>query len=113
MQEREIAGLFCFRIAYTLCIGVIWGFLPVLADAELSLSSASIGFLVMLGIFISGLIQIPMGWVADRFHKKAMVVSGGAVVSYAVLSYLWANSFQDLVLASVFLASAGASACRR
>jgi multidrug resistance protein len=107
MQEREIAGLFCFRIAYTLCIGVIWGFLPVLADTELSLSSASIGFLVMLGIFISGLIQIPMGWVADRFNKKAMVVSGGAVVSYAVLSYLWANSFQDLVLASVFFGIGG------
>ena len=107
LMEKEISGLFCFRMAYTLCIGVIWGFLPVLADSQLSLSSASIGFLVMLGIFISGLIQIPMGWIADRFHKQAMVIFGGAVVSYAVLSYFWAVTFKDMVLASVLFGIGG------
>ena len=107
LKEKEITGLFCFRLAYTLCIGVIWGFLPVLADSQLSLSSASIGFLVMLGIFISGLIQMPMGWIADRFYKQAMVIFGGAVVSYAVLSYFWADTFNDMVLASVLFGIGG------
>jgi MFS family permease len=106
-RNREIAGLFYFRFAYTLCIGVIWGFLPVLADAQLSLSSAAIGFLVMLGIFISGLIHVPMGWIADRVNKKLLVISGGLMVSYAVLSYFWAGSFQAMVLASVIFGIGG------
>lgn len=106
-RNREIAGLFYFRFAYTLCIGVIWGFLPILADAQLSLSSANIGFLVMLGIFISGLIHVPMGWVADRVNKKILVITGGLMVSYAVLSYVWAGSFQAMVLASVIFGIGG------
>jgi MFS family permease len=107
VRNREIAGLFFFRFAYTACIGIIWGFLPVLADAELSLSSTTIGFLVMLGIFVSGIIQLPMGYVADHLNKKAMVIFGGALVSGAILSYLWADHVSEMVLASVMFGVGG------
>jgi DHA1 family multidrug resistance protein-like MFS transporter len=107
IRSRDIAGVFVFRFSYTLCIGVIWGFLPVLAAAQLSLSSAAIGFLVMLGIMVSGIIQVPMGWVADRTNKTVLVITGGIGVSYAVLSYLWAESFADMVLASILFGVAG------
>ena len=60
-RNREIAGLFFFRFAYTACIGIIWGFLPVMADADLDLSSSLIGVLVMLGVLVSGVVQVPMG----------------------------------------------------
>ena len=33
LADRIIAGLFFFRLAYTACIGIIWGFLPVFADS--------------------------------------------------------------------------------
>lgn len=105
--DREVTGLFIFRFAYTLCIGVIWGFLPVLADIELSLSSAAIGFLVMLGILISGILHIPMGWVADRVDKKMLITAGGLLVSGAVWSYTYADSLQDMVLASVLFGVGG------
>ena len=105
--DREVTGLFFFRFAYTLCIGVIWGFLPVLADVELSLSSAAIGFLVMLGILISGMLHIPMGWVADRVDKKMLITAGGLLVSVAVWSYTKAYSLQDMVLASVLFGVGG------
>ena len=106
-RNREIAGLFFFRFAYTACIGIIWGFLPVLADTELALSSTTIGFLVMLGIFVSGIIQLPMGYVADRLNKKSMVIFGGALVSGAILSYLWADQVSEMVLASVMFGVGG------
>jgi len=48
--NSDMAGLFLFRLAYAACIGVIWSFLPILGDTEFSLSSASIGILVTLGI---------------------------------------------------------------
>ncbi len=107
IMNREVAGLFFFRFAYTLCIGIIWGFLPVLADAELSLSSASIGFLVMLGILISGLLHIPMGWLADRVDRKLLIVAGGLLVSYAVWSYTHAGSLYDMVWASALFGVGG------
>jgi MFS family permease len=107
VQNWEITGLFFFRFSYTACIGIIWGFLPVLANAELSLSSTSIGFLVMLGILISGIFQLPMGYLADRIKKKTMVISGGLLVSYAVFSYSWADQFSDMVLASFFFGIGG------
>ena len=106
-RNREIAGLFFFRFAYTACIGIIWGFLPVLADTELALSSTTIGFLVMLGIFVSGIIQLPMGYVADRLNKRSMVIFGGALVSGAILSYFWADQVSEMVLASVMFGVGG------
>ena len=33
IEDKVIAGLFLFRFAYTTCIGIIWGFLPLFADA--------------------------------------------------------------------------------
>lgn len=107
VRNREFAGLFFFRFAYTACIGIIWGFLPILATAELALSSTTIGFLVMLGIFVSGIIQLPMGYMADHLNKKSMVLFGGALVSGAILSYIWADSVSEMVLASVMFGVGG------
>lgn len=107
IRDRDIAGLFIFRFAYTTCIGVIWGFLPVFADAEFALSSSSIGVLVMLGVFVSGLIQTPMGILADKVNKRIMVATGGMIVAWAVFSFTWANGFRDLFLSNVFFGLGG------
>ena len=101
ISDPTIAGLFFFRMAYTACIGVIWAFLPVFADVEFSISASSIGLLVTLGVFVSGLGQIPMGWLADRFNRKVMMVLGGLVVSGAVYAFTLATGFWGLFAASV------------
>ncbi|MCP4690739.1 MAG: MFS transporter, partial [Desulfobacterales bacterium] len=93
LLDREIAGFFAFRLAYTSCISVIWGFLPVFAAAEFSMDSSSIGILLMVGIVVSGAIQTPMGWLADRIDKRAMVMTGGLIVCCAVYSFVWAGGF--------------------
>jgi MFS family permease len=107
LEDRNMAGLFLFRLAYAACIGVIWSFLPVLADAEFSLSSSSIGILVTLGVLSSGLLHVPMGLVADRVNRKTMIVSGGLIITYAIFSFEWANSFKDLVLACMLFGLGG------
>ncbi len=105
--DRTIAGLFLFRLAHTTCIGVIWGFLPVLADTEFFLSASATGILVMLGVFVSGLVQIPMGWVADRCNRKFMVVLGGLVTTGAVHAFTFAGGFWDMFWASVVFGLGG------
>jgi DHA1 family multidrug resistance protein-like MFS transporter len=101
LADRDIVALFVFRLAYTLCIGIIWTFLPVMADADFGLSSSAIGLLIMIGVLISGSIHIPMGVVADRVNKKRMVVLGGLIVTYSVWSFYGAAGFKDLLLSNI------------
>jgi len=107
LQDKEMAGLFLFRLAYAACIGVIWSFLPVLADLEFSLSSSAIGILVTIGVFTSGLLHLPMGFMADRVNRKMMVVTGGLIVTYAIFSFDWADTFGDLLMASILFGLGG------
>lgn len=107
LTDKELVGLFLYRLAYTACIGIIWGFLPVLADIEFSISSADIGALVMLGVFIAGLMHTPMGFVADRVNSKIMVIIGGLLTAYAVFAYKLAAGHSDLLYASIFFGLGG------
>ncbi len=110
VTDPDIAGLSFFRFAYTACIGVIWSFLPVFADTEFKLSNSLIGMLVMLGVLVSGLIQIPMGWLADRVSKKVMIVAGGLIVCHAMLSFTWATDLWDLIFAELLFGFGGGMA---
>ncbi|MCB2146880.1 MAG: MFS transporter [Deltaproteobacteria bacterium] len=107
LTDRTIAGLFLFRLAYTACIGIIWGFLPVFADVEFSISASAIGILVMLGVFVSGVVHVPMGWLADRLNRKAMVITGGLVVTGAVYAFSHASGFRDMFWASTVFGIGG------
>jgi len=107
LQDREIIGLFCFRLTYTACIGIIWGFLPVFADTQFALSSSNIGFLVMLGVFISGIIHLPMGYVADRISRRMMIVFGGMLVAGGMIYFTRSASLTDLIVASILFGLGG------
>jgi DHA1 family multidrug resistance protein-like MFS transporter len=110
LGDRVIIGLFIFRLAYTSGIGIIWGFLPVLADADFHLSSSQIGILVMLGVLVSGMIQAPMGYLADRMDRKILVVIGGILAGFAVFSYQWAGSYAHLLTSSILFGLGGGAA---
>jgi predicted MFS family arabinose efflux permease len=107
IKDREINGLFVFRFMYTACIGIIWGFLPVFADSVFSLSSSSIGVIVMLGVLTSGVLQTPMGYLADRGNKPLMIAVGGIIVVFSLFFFEWAGGFWDLFRASVVFGIGG------
>ncbi len=100
LKDRSLLGILLFRFVYVFCIGTLWCFLPVLATGT-GLSSTRTGILVMLGVFVSGILQVPMGMMADRTNKKRMAVIGGVMVSAAVLSFHWAVGFWALFTASI------------
>ncbi len=97
ITDWELGALVSFRYAYTACIGIIWCFLPLFADKHFGLSGSRIGFLVMLGIFVSGILQLPMGYAADRLNKKRMVIFGGAISSCGIFLPFFADSYYDLL----------------
>lgn len=110
VKDKGIISLFIFRYAYTSCIGIIWCFLPLFADTQFNLSSSLTGVLVMLGVFVSGLLHLPMGYAADRVSKKMMIFCGGLLSTFGMLIPLWAASFYDLVIAvSIFGIGGGIS----
>jgi DHA1 family multidrug resistance protein-like MFS transporter len=105
--DRNIATIFVFRFSHILCIGIVWAFLPLFAKLKFSISSSAIGFLIMLGVLVSGALHVPMGLLADKLSKRWMVVAGGLIVAGAVFSFIWVQSFWGLVWASIFFGIGG------
>jgi MFS family permease len=85
----------------------VWTFLPLLAHAEFKLSSSAIGVLVMLGVLISGVLQTPMGLLADRFNKRALIAVGGLVTAGAVFSFIHVQGFWGLFVANILFGLGG------
>ena len=110
VKDLDLFALFSFRYAYTACIGAVWCFLPLFADAVFGLSGARIGLLVMLGVFISGILQLPMGYAADRFSRRFLTLAGGTVAAAGMFLIYFAASFSDLLAAiSLFGVGGGIS----
>jgi MFS transporter, DHA1 family, multidrug resistance protein len=107
LKDRVTLALVVFRLTYTAAIGVIWGFMPILADIRLGLDSTGIGFLVMLGVFIAGCLNTPMGWVSDRYNRKLLVIVGGLVVCASLVLYTTAVAFEDLVWGGILFGIGG------
>lgn len=107
LADQVVSGLTIFRFAYTACIGVIWGFLPVFADSEFALSSSAIGVLVMLGVSVSGVLQPVLGLLADRIDRRFMATVGGTVVCCAVASFTWSTGFWDLFRSNLLFGVGG------
>ncbi|NVM57334.1 MAG: MFS transporter [Desulfobacterales bacterium] len=107
IRNRYIGALFMFRLAFTTCIGIIWAFLPLLADSEFNLSSSAIGVLIMLGVLTTGLLQTPMGLLADRLNKRVLIVVGGIVAAGAVFFFVHADGFRGLFVANILFGVGG------
>ena len=107
LKDKEVIGLFLYRVNYTACIGVLWGFLPVFADLYFGLTSSTIGILVMLGVFISGITHMPMGYVADRMNRRVLIITGGLVVGGGMIYFAQAKTLPDLIVASVVFGLGG------
>jgi DHA1 family multidrug resistance protein-like MFS transporter len=105
--DRDIASIFLFRFSHIVCIGIVWAFLPLFAKLKFSSSSSAIGLLIMLGVLVSGALNLPMGALADKLSKKWMVIAGGLIVACAVFSFEWVTGFWGLVWASIFFGIGG------
>jgi len=107
LRDRQVAGLFIYRFSYASCIGIAWGFLPLLADLEFNLTSSAIGFLLMLGTAVSGVLHIPMGYMADRIDKRLMIVIGGLTATAGFLFFARANNVNNLIWGNIIFGLGG------
>ena len=99
LRDPVLASLLFFRFAYTCCVGVIWCFLPVLASTRFAIDAEGIGFLVTTGVFVSGVLNGPMGWLSDRASRPAMILVGGLLVGIGMFLVEPATGIRGLVMA--------------
>ncbi len=110
VKNFTIMVLFLFRVCFTLCIGVMWTFLPLIASTRLGFSSTSIGALLSIHVLVSGIFQTPMGYLADRFSKKKMIVAGGILGIVSIFGLAKASDFWHIAIINALLGlSAGIS----
>ncbi len=102
-----VLSLFVVRFCFTICIGMVWAFVPLVADTRFGLSASAIGWVVMINVLVSGLLQSPMGRFADRFNKKVLIIGGCMVGIFSMLLFYHASSLAGLILANAVLGVAG------
>ncbi len=107
MKTKRVPGLFVFRLAYTMCIGSIWSFAPLLADIRFQLESVSIGIIITLSVLISALLMAPMGMLADRGSKKVLMVIGGLITSLSMFILASVDQAWQLYLVSILVGIGG------
>ena len=107
IRTPSLFSLFVFRACFTTCIGLTWAFLPLFASTRLQLSSSAIGIVVMINVLIAGILQVPMGYCADRFSKKTLTVTGGILGITAMLFMDGSQSFREIFLVNAVLGIAG------
>lgn len=103
----RVLSLLVFRTCFTLCVGITWAFLPLVATDRFQASGSAIGILVMVNVLLSGTFQIPMGYLADRLNKDWMVVAGGFLAIPCLLALPLTTSFAGLLLANALFGLAG------
>ncbi len=107
LRDRQMAGLFIYRFSYAACIGIAWGFLPLLAGLGFNLTGSGTGFLLMLGTGVSGVIHIPMGYMADRMDKRIMIVIGGLIATTGFFFFARASNVNNLIWGNIIFGLGG------
>lgn len=107
LAVRSVFSLFAYRLCFTIAIGVVWAFIPLMASERFGLSASAIGWIVMINVLVSGLLQTPMGHLADRYNKRNLVILGGTVGISAMLLFGYVSSMKGLILANAILGVGG------
>lgn len=107
IKMPSVFSIFAFRTCFSTCIGITWTFLPLLGGTRMELSSSAIGLVIMVNVLISGSLQAPMGYAADRFSKRSLTIFGGCLALCAMLCLDHADSFAQLMVINGVLGLAG------
>ena len=97
LSNKVILGLFSLRMAYTTCVGIVWCFLPLYISIRFKLGSSASGILVMTMVLVGAVFHAPSGYVADKWNKMVLMVTGSAIIIISMLSIPWADGFYFLL----------------
>ncbi len=98
----------CVIAALFFCSMSIGPFVPLLAADLAGLSIADVGILLSIGAIISTVVVIPMGRIADRWNKRALMFIGLLVVVGGLVGIAFSRTFATIALSGAVQSLGGA-----
>ena len=83
LADRVMRGVLLVRLSVMLAMVPSFVFLPVIMTEEIGTSATKIGIVITARTLVSASLQLPFGWVADRYNR--VVITVVSVLGMAVL----------------------------
>ena len=86
-------------------MSTLMSFMPSLA-VKLNINLSGIGFLIFFPIFISGILQTPIGFIIDKQGRRArlyQLVAGSLIGTIAMLAIPFCNNFMTLLFVATLM----------
>lgn len=87
LGNKYVSGILLLRFTYAMCLGIVWTFVPLIAETEYKMSGMATGSLITLGVLASAALMTPMGMLADRFSKVFLIATGGFITVCAMFFF--------------------------
>jgi MFS family permease len=96
LASGPLKGLFVFSLIFSIAQSGLMVFLPLLANNQ-KLSMSQIGILASAFIFCAGILQVPFGWLANRWNKGKLVIASTVMVGVGLALLPQAKGFLPLL----------------
>ena len=104
LRNRILGSVLIYRGVNALGRGTIMTFLPLFAVQTMGISTTAIGLILSVGIFLNAFLQVPMGVLADRFNKKALLIGGGLIAAVGYFYMIITSGVVDIFAARMIIA---------
>jgi len=102
LRNRIILGLFLLRFFLAAGQGSVYTFLPLFA-LQINLTSAQVGIILGVNIFLIALLQRLCGGVADRINPLYMIIAGSLISGIAVWGIPLGQSFAAVMSCNILM----------
>jgi MFS transporter, DHA1 family, multidrug resistance protein len=102
LRNRIILGLFLLRFFLAAGQGSVYTFLPLFA-LQINLTSAQVGIILGVNIFLIALLQRLCGGVADRINPLYMIIAGSLISGIAVWGIPLGRNFAAVMFCNILM----------
>jgi len=102
LRNRIILGLFLLRFFLAAGQGSVYTFLPLFA-LQINLTSAQVGIILGVNIFLIALLQRLCGGVADRINPLYMIIAGSLISGIAVWGIPLGQGFAAVMSCNILM----------
>jgi MFS family permease len=107
VASGPLKGLLVFSFIFAVAQTGLMVFLPLLANNQ-GLNMSQIGILASAFIFSAGIMQVPFGWLANRWNRALMVIVSTLIVGLGLAFLPLVKGFIPLLLLGSLLGMASA-----
>lgn len=94
---RDILILSAIFLVSSLAIDLVSPIWPIYVRSSLGASMTELGLVFSLGNAVAALVQIPSGFLSDRYGRKRLHILGTLFAAFPPLMYALANNWLDLL----------------